>query len=220
MKLITLVVGPLAENAYVVAPDGPPDGSRECVVIDPGAEGERIVDEVKRAGLEVRYIVVTHGHGDHTGAVATVKRELGGVFAAHEGDLRQIEQPLPWVTEMLPDFVQPPPVDRLLDDGETLEVGETALRVIATPGHTPGSICFGIADAVFTGDTLFRGTIGRHDLPGSDGRLEVESIRSRLLTLPDETRVLPGHGPPTTIGEERASNPFLQADGGATPDQS
>ena len=206
MKLVTLAVGPLAENVYVAAPDG----SNECVVIDPGAEGPRIVAEISKAGLQVRYIVVTHGHGDHTGAVATVRSELGGEFGAHQGDLQQIVRPLPWVTEMLPDFVEPPPVDRILDDGELLELGGAAVRVIATPGHTPGSVCFQLEDAVFTGDTLFRGSIGRHDLPGSDGRLEIESIRNRLLALPDETRVLPGHGPPSTIGEERVTNPFLQ----------
>lgn len=206
MKLVTLAVGPLAENVYIAAPDE----SNECVVIDPGAEGPRIVAAIREAGLQVRHIVVTHGHGDHTGAVATVSSELGGEFGAHRGDLQQIERPLPWVTEMLPDFVDPPPVDRTLEDGDLLELDKAAVRVIATPGHTPGSVCFQLEDAVFTGDTLFRGSIGRHDLPGSDGRLEIESIRNRLLTLPDETRVLPGHGPPSTIGEERVSNPFLQ----------
>ena len=110
---------------------------------------------------------------------------------------------------MMPGFVDPPPVDRFVEDGDVLTLGELAITVVATPGHTPGSVCYLHEDVVFTGDTLFQGSVGRYDLPGGDGDLEIRSIKTRLLTLPSETRVLPGHGPASSIGEEASSNPYL-----------
>ena len=211
MNLVRHVVGPLAENVYILSPEG----SRECVVIDPGAEGTRLVDDIRLNDLEVRYMVVTHGHGDHTGAVAMLKEELGVTFAAHAGDRAQIDAPPAWCAEVLPDFQDPPPVDLFLEHGDRLEFGGAELEVIATPGHTPGSVCYLFGGVVFTGDTLFAGSIGRYDLPGGDGERELQSIRERLLTLPPETLVRPGHGAYTTIGDERESNPFLR--GGFDP---
>lgn len=205
MNVVRHVVGPLAENAYILAAED----SSECAVIDPGADAPRILNDIRGAGLDVRYILVTHGHADHTGAVAPVKTATNALFGAHGGDAEQIRHPLPWITAMIPDFAQPPPIDWTLADGDQLELGSELVEVIATPGHTPGSVCYRIADAIFTGDTLFKGSIGRYDLPGGDGQLEIASIRKRLLVLPDETRVLPGHGSYSTIGEERTRNRFL-----------
>lgn len=206
VNLVRHIVGPLAENAFIVAADG----GGECVVIDPGAEADRLLADIRRIGLRVRYVLVTHGHGDHTGAVAPLQGALGGEFCAHPGDRDQIEKPIPWIVAMLPDFAQPPPIDRELADGDRLAFDGGEIEVIATPGHTPGSVSYRYEAAVFTGDTLFRGSIGRYDFPGGDGEQEVASIRERLLSLPDETRVLPGHGSYTTIGDERRKNPHLR----------
>lgn len=206
LKLATLTVGTFAENAHVIAPV---NGS-DCAVVDPGAEGQRIVEAIRHAGLTVRYILTTHGHGDHTGAAATIKRELGGVYVVHESDEQLVANPEPWIIEQLGEFESPPAVDLKVRGGETLPIGDLNIDVIATPGHTPGSVCYRCENVVFTGDTLFKGSIGRYDLPGGDGGQELASIRNSLLTLPDETVVLPGHGPRTSIGQERQSNPFLR----------
>ena len=211
MHLITLPVGALSTNCYIVSADG----SSECAVIDPGAEGGRVAAAVRDAGLAVRYVLSTHGHADHTGGVAPLISALGGSYGIGDADVEMALDPPAWLTAILTDFVPPPAPALRLNGGETLALGESALEVIATPGHTPGSMCFRIADTVFTGDTLFRVSIGRYDLPGGDGRQELESIRDRLLVLDDAVRVLPGHGPETAIGDERRSNPFLRDLSGA-----
>lgn len=203
--MTVITAGEFSENTYLIAPVGGVD----CAVIDPGADGPRTVDAARRAGLTVRFILTTHGHADHTGAVATVKRELGGSYAAHEADAAMIARPDPWIVAMLSGFETPPVIDLSLKGGESLAIGGLRIEVIATPGHTPGSVCFRCGSAVFSGDTLFRGSIGRYDLPGGNGEQELKSIRERLLVLPDETEVFPGHGPKTTIELERRTNPFL-----------
>ena len=205
MNLVHHVLGSFGTNVYVLVDDE----TSETLVIDPGADCERLAEDLKLAGLKLKYIAVTHGHGDHTGAVATLQNALGGEFVAHAGDRGQIEVPAPWIVAMMPGFVDPPPVDRFVEDGDVLTLGELAITVVATPGHTPGSVCYLHEDVVFTGDTLFQGSVGRHDLPGGDGDLEIRSIKTRLLTLPSETRVLPGHGAASSIGEEASSNPYL-----------
>ncbi|MBM3957517.1 MAG: MBL fold metallo-hydrolase, partial [Gemmatimonadetes bacterium] len=148
-------------------------------------------------------------HADHTGGVAAVRRAFDAVFAAPEGDVELLERPDAWMTAMLPDFAPPPAADLVLREGDVLELGGMELRVVGTPGHTPGGVSFVLGHIVFAGDTLFRGSIGRTDLPGGDFEQELASIREVLFPLGDEVRVLPGHGPATTIGEERRTNPFL-----------
>jgi len=194
-----------ATNCYVVGEDG----SDDCAVIDPGAEGERVAAFAREAGLTVAYVLATHGHADHTGGIAAVMAALGGQFAAPEGDLPMLERPDAWMTAMLPDFEAPPPVDVALRDGDELILGDMRLRVVATPGHTPGGVSFVLDDVVFAGDTLFQGSIGRTDLPGGDFGQELASIRDVLFSLGDDVAVLSGHGPATTIGQERRTNPFL-----------
>ncbi len=209
MNLVHHVVGSFGTNVWLLADDT----SSEAIVIDPGADCERLVGDARQAGLRVKYVAVTHGHGDHTGAVATVVGELGASFVAHRGDGEEIANPSPWIVEKMPGFANPPPVDLWVDHGDQLLLGESVIDVIATPGHTPGSVCYLYAgpenSVVFTGDTLFKGTIGRYDLPGGDGKQEVASIKTHLMALPNETRVMPGHGPTSTIGDERETNPFL-----------
>ena len=205
MRLETLVVGMFATNCYVVGEDGGDD----CAVIDPGAEGERVAAFVRDAGLTVAYVLATHGHADHTGGIAAVMAALGGQLAAPEGDLAMLERPDAWMTAMLPDFAAPPPVDVTVRHGDELILGGMRLRVLATPGHTPGGVSFVLDDVVFAGDTLFQGSIGRTDLPGGDMEQELVSIRDVLFPLGDDVTVLSGHGPATTIGQERRTNPFL-----------
>ena len=153
-----IIVGPLAENVYIVGDEG----SGECMVIDPGAEGELILAEVHRLGLSVMHIANTHGHVDHTGAVAVVKEATGAEYAVNTGDVPLLESSLASpIVGMFPDFRQPPQPDRELKDGETIHVGGLEFKVLETPGHTPGSVCIYGQGVVFTGDTLFEGSIGR-----------------------------------------------------------
>jgi glyoxylase-like metal-dependent hydrolase (beta-lactamase superfamily II) len=206
MKLLTIAVGALSTNCYLLAPDG----AGECVVIDPGAEGARIAEILSERQHKPAVVLSTHGHADHTGGVAAIIERLGGGFAIGAADRDMALDPPPWLTAVLADFRTPPEPARLLAGGEKLEFGGMEIEVISTPGHTPGSMCYRVGDSVFTGDTLFRGSIGRYDLPGGDGGQELTSIRGHLMVLDDAVRVLPGHGPATTIGAERRTNPYLR----------
>ena len=208
MEILTMAVGALSTNCYVVVPGGVRSGA-DCFVIDPGAEGPRIVGALQGRGLNPRWVLSTHGHADHTGGVAAIVAEFGAQFGVGAGDVGEVVEPPAWLTAALTDFEQPPKPDIEFSGGELLEVGATGLEVLATPGHTPGSVCYCIGETVFTGDTLFRQSIGRYDLPGGDGPRELASIRDKLLVLDGKTKVLPGHGPSTTIADERMHNPFL-----------
>jgi glyoxylase-like metal-dependent hydrolase (beta-lactamase superfamily II) len=206
MKHRLLQVGSLATNCHIIAPDA----GESCFVIDPGAEGPRIVAELTRLRLAPSYVLSTHGHADHTGGASAIIKAFGGEYALGRADAAQAADPPSWLTAALSGFELPPPPSRLLGGGETLTVPGLSVAVIATPGHTPGSVCYYVGDELFTGDTLFKDSIGRYDLPGGDGPLELASIRDCLLPLPDATRVHPGHGPSTSIGAERRTNPFLR----------
>ncbi len=196
LRLWVVPVGPLRVNCYLVA------GSRspEAVVIDPGDEADAILARAAEAGLQVRAILLTHAHWDHVGAVAEVAEATGAPVLLHAADL-------PLLEEWSPRPVVP---GRLLDQGDEIRVGEVVLSVLHTPGHTPGGLCFRAAGRVFTGDTLFAGSVGRWDFPGGSREELLRSLRDRLLPLPDELLVHPGHGPATTIGAERRDNPFLR----------
>jgi hydroxyacylglutathione hydrolase len=198
-------VGGLQTNCYILTAAG----SSECAVIDPGSEPQRVIATIQDAGLELRYVLCTHGHADHTGGVASVHDALGGHFYLAASDVFYSVDPPDWLIGALGGFTAPPKPDVSLQDVASLPLCDAEITLIRTPGHTPGSTCFLFEDMVFTGDTLFRGSIGRYDLPGGNGRQELESIRDHLLVLPDETKVFPGHGPSSTIGEERRSNPYL-----------
>jgi glyoxylase-like metal-dependent hydrolase (beta-lactamase superfamily II) len=207
LEVICETVGVFAENSYfLVAPE-----TREAVAIDPGDEPERLLGVIRAHDLQVRLILNTHGHLDHVGAVAALREATGAPFYIHEGDWPFIAS----LAEQAAMFDLPPPpapeIDGGIAEGQVFELksGAISIRTFGTPGHSPGSVTLEVGGRVFSGDVLFAGGIGRTDLPGGDLPTLMRSIHERLLTLPDETIVHPGHGPSTTIGRERRSNPFL-----------
>ena len=208
MILEMLTVGPFQENCYII---GDADSGAGAVV-DPGDEAARIALAVEQTDLEVGSIIVTHAHIDHVGAVAALADEYACPVLMHAESEPVLKQ-LPTQAMMMGlKFGKVPPVDRHISDGEVLEVGKLRLRSLYTPGHAPGHLAFYIEDegVVLSGDALFAGSVGRVDLSGGSMEVLMRSIEERLLTLPDETWVYPGHGPQTSIGNERTSNPFLQ----------
>ena len=204
MILKHLVVGPLASNCYLVGSES----SKEGMIIDPGAEAEVILRNVKDLGLEIKSIVLTHGHIDHIGALKEVKETTGAEVAIHTDEAKSLQRQSSSTLLGL-SYPTPLPADRLLQDGDSMDIGDVHFGVLHTPGHSPGSICLLGEGVVFSGDTLFNFGIGRTDLPGGSHSQLMNSIHTKLMILPDDTAVYPGHGPETTIGTERQGNPFL-----------
>lgn len=208
MILETFPVGPLQCNCTIL---GDP-AAGEAIVIDPGDDISRIYNRLQEHGLKVKQILITHGHIDHVGGALKLKKLTGAPILLNENDLpllKMMDVQAAWIGVPTPEVVPP---DESLASGMTVGLAAIPAQVLHTPGHTPGSICLHFAplNMVIAGDTLFAGSIGRTDLPGGDSRQIIDSIHSSLLALPDQTKVIPGHGPETTIGEERQSNPFLQ----------
>jgi glyoxylase-like metal-dependent hydrolase (beta-lactamase superfamily II) len=204
MILRKMELGDFGSNCYLVGDED----TKEGMIIDPGDDGSSIMKQVKALGLSIMIIVLTHSHIDHVGGLADVKKATGAVIAIHENEAPFLLKQ-PRLMEFMPPTPPSPPADRLLKDGDVIKVGKLKFKVLHTPGHTSGGICLLGDGVVFTGDTLFNFSIGRADFPGSDYDQEMQSIRSKLMTLPDETKVYPGHGPATTIGTERKGNPFI-----------
>ena len=183
------------------------------MVIDPGDDIERVRAVLSRHNLRVKYIVATHAHIDHVGGIEKLKRATGSAVLMHEGDLplyQNLSMQAEWLGVLPPGVVE---VDQFLKEGDALRWGSLALEVLHTPGHSPGSLSLhlpGEDSRIFSGDTLFQGSIGRTDLWGGSLDELLRSIYSRLLIFPDQTPVFPGHGASTTVGEERTANPFLQ----------
>lgn len=204
MFLRKLVVGSLEVNCYILADEE----SLDALVIDPGDEDDRILDVIKRKDLKLKYIINTHAHFDHVGVNQSLKDATGAEILIHESDKELLrhagDQAFLYGLD-----VPPSNADIFLKDGDDIIVGKIKLKVIHTPGHSEGGICLLGEGFVFTGDTLFAGSVGRTDFPGGDQVKLLESIRKRLALLPDNTRVYPGHGPETKIGEEKKYNPFF-----------
>jgi glyoxylase-like metal-dependent hydrolase (beta-lactamase superfamily II) len=205
MLIQTLPVGPLQVNCHLVACEK----TRQAAVIDPGDEGERILEALAAAGLQAVLIINTHGHFDHVGANHFLAERSGAPIAIHRGDLPLLRRAAEHAALFGLGAVPSPEPATVLDGGEMLQIGKIALQVIHTPGHSPGGICLLAEGHLFSGDALFAGSIGRTDLPGGDTDQLIAVIREKLLVLPDTTVVHPGHGPDTTIGRERRTNPFL-----------
>jgi glyoxylase-like metal-dependent hydrolase (beta-lactamase superfamily II) len=205
MNYKLVVVGPLDTNCYLVYCQE----TLDCAVIDPGAEAERIFPLIVELGLKPVVILNTHGHIDHIGANKDVKDKFNVPLCIHSLDSLLLEKIQEFELSFFLGAKESPPADRLLKDKDTIWFGKSSLRVVHTPGHTPGSVSFLGDGILFSGDTLFSGGVGRTDLPGGSTRDLEKSIKEKILTLPPETIVLPGHGPLTTVGEEKESNPFL-----------
>ena len=203
-----LEVGPFLSNCFIVGSEE----TRNGMIIDPGADAELILNTVKKLGLSIILIVATHTHHDHVAALAQVKEATKADYAVHEAEgSRKMAQAFNRVlSPLLGGSIRSlPKPDRLLREGDVIEIGELRFTVLHTPGHSPGGICLQGHEVVFCGDTLFNFSIGRTDFPGCSHAQLMNSIRTKLMTLPDETRVLCGHGPDTTIGFERRRNPFV-----------
>jgi hydroxyacylglutathione hydrolase len=202
-----VAVGPLQCNCSIIGDET----TREAIVIDPGDDIEDILSLVKKHNLTVKQIVITHAHIDHVGGAQKLRAATGAPILLNQNDydlLKMLDMQAAWIGMRSPGKVE---IDHSLADADTVQAGSLSANVLHTPGHTEGSIClyFPAENKLIAGDTLFAGSIGRTDLPGGSFQKIVNSLHERVLALPDETVVVPGHGPLTTIGEERQSNPFL-----------
>jgi hydroxyacylglutathione hydrolase len=208
-----VVVGPLQCNCSILGDEE----THEAIVIDPGDEVERVLAVLKKHSLKARYILNTHAHFDHVGNCCDLKEATGAEIWLHKAD-QSIYETAPRQAALFAMYgvrpIRMTAVDQYIKDADGLQVGKIAAQALHTPGHTPGSLSLHVPgsarDILFAGDTLFSGSIGRSDLPGGDPHRLLKSIKDRLLTLDDATEVWPGHGPKTTIGRERRTNPFLQ----------
>ena len=190
IMLKMMAVGSYQANCYILGSKE----TREGIVIDPGDEALRIVKEIANTGLKINYILITHGHHDHTDAAKELKDIIKAPVWIHELDAFKLAFP----------------PDGMLFDGQEIEVGAYNIKVIHTPGHSPGGVCLYAPGAVFTGDTLFAGSIGRTDFSGGNHQQLIQGVREKIFPLGDDLRVYPGHGPASTIGQERLRNPFFR----------
>jgi glyoxylase-like metal-dependent hydrolase (beta-lactamase superfamily II) len=201
MLVKRFVVGLFAANCYVLADSG----TKDACLIDPGAEAELVKNFLKKEGLRLKYIINTHGHGDHIAANGSFQVPI----YIHSLDKDFLTDPDKNLSSMFLFRLKSPEASGLLEDGQILGLGGLKLEVLHTPGHTLGSISIKVENVVFTGDTLFRSSVGRTDFDYGDEKKLYESIRGKLLILDDHVMVYPGHGDPSTIGDEKKSNPFL-----------
>jgi glyoxylase-like metal-dependent hydrolase (beta-lactamase superfamily II) len=206
MKIIKLTVGQLGTNCYIVYCTD----TREAAVIDPGDDGEEILAILQRENLKTLYVINTHGHADHIADNNKISNATGAMVCIHEKDAGMLTSAQQNLSMFIGSPVICDPAGRVLKDGDTLSIGKVELRVVHTPGHTQGGISLLGADVAIVGDTLFAQSVGRTDFPGGSYEQLLHSIKEKLLVLPDQTKVLPGHGPDTTIGDERQLNPFIR----------
>lgn len=214
MQLHVVPVTSFVENTYILSDEK----SKEAIIFDPGGEAERILGAVQELGLIVKYILNTHGHIDHIGAVKKVREGTGATWGIHANDFAMTQRdPAGYALRLIPDYVQPPEPDMFVKEGDEFTIGDITVKTIETPGHTMGSICFLAEGILISGDTLFQGSVGRTDFPGSSTEALVKSIQQKLFALDEEIVVLPGHGGETTIKQEKEFNPFVGARAGKNP---
>ena len=206
MIIKKLEVGPIMANCFILGCED----TREAVVIDPGDDPDRILMTLAKEKLTVKYLIDTHGHFDHVGANRRMKEVTGAELAIHPDDVPMLAQLARSAASFGLSAENSPEPDLLLNEGDSVSFGNISLKVIHTPGHSRGGICLYTPGHLFAGDTLFAGSIGRTDLPGGDYDTLIASIKQKLLNLPDDTRVYTGHGPETTIANEKRMNPFLR----------
>jgi len=205
MVLKKIIAGPIGVNCYIIGCERTGAGA----VIDPGENCEIIFSVLKDNHIDLKYILLTHGHIDHLAHLNRVKEKTNAEFLMHKDDqflLRGLSAQalmfgLPDPGKLLP--------DRFVEDNEKISLGELTITVLHTPGHSPGSVTFCVAKKLFVGDLIFEGSVGRTDLPGGNHQTLIDSVESKIFTLPPETEIYPGHGPHTTVRQEKASNPFF-----------
>jgi glyoxylase-like metal-dependent hydrolase (beta-lactamase superfamily II) len=205
MEFKRLPLGIYQANCYILHDEK----TKETAVIDPGGDFPELKSYIESNGLSVKYIIVTHGHGDHIGALKELKEYSRAVVCVHKEDHEMLISKSKNYSEVIGGTVVEMSADRLLEDGDVLELGAAELRIIHTPGHSRGGICVYCDGNLFSGDTLFAGSIGRTDLTGGSFDEIIASIKSKILLLPEDTAVYPGHGSSTTIAIEKKMNPFL-----------
>ena len=207
MLIKTYVAGPVQANNYLVVDEV----SKEAILIDCSDYVEEIIDYVKKNNLKVKYILLTHGHFDHVLGINRMNEVLGAKVYVHEGDKEQVVNTRAVMTMFgLPtEGVENPKITATLSDAGELTLGNQVIKVIETPGHTPGGVCYLIGDCLFSGDTLFHGTIGRTDLPGGSFQQIKHSVKDILFALDENIKVYPGHGEPTSIGYEKKFNDIV-----------
>ena len=204
LNLKKLVVGVIANNCYIVS-----DEQKNAFVIDPGGDADEIINQCQ--GLNIHYIINTHGHLDHIGANTELKNAFPNAkIVIHKDDEEMLYDPNLNLSTLMGKKVTSSKADLVVEDGDTLDFVGKRIEVMHTPGHTRGGIILRIEDYVFSGDTIFAGSVGRTDFPGGDMKTLVNSIKNKVLSLPDDLNIYPGHGPKTTVKDEKDSNPFLQ----------
>lgn len=206
MIIQMLTVGPIMANCFIVGCED----TKNAVVIDPGDEADRILLSLSDSSLTVKYIINTHGHFDHVGGNKRIKEVTGADLLIHPLDAPMLNQLSASASRWGLVSEDSPPPDRELDEGDTIEFGQIQMKVIHTPGHTQGGISLHTDGYVFVGDTLFSGSIGRTDFPGGSHETLISSIQNKLFKLGDDVKVMSGHGPETTLGQEKRHNPFAR----------
>ncbi len=203
LEIYTTHTGPLKVNTYIL------HDAHSAAIVDPGGNEKRLLLWLKENGLQLNKILLTHGHFDHCGAVHALKAATGAQIIISAADEEMLHNNVLSMAHAFGVSCPPCYADRCVSHGDTVSLGFTNLEVISTPGHTPGGVCYYTDGILFSGDTLFAGSVGRSDFPGGDYDALIESVKKRLFVLPDGTHVLPGHGDATTIGQEKSDNPFL-----------
>jgi hydroxyacylglutathione hydrolase len=206
LKVVRIPAGIYAANCYLVYSES----NKEGIIIDPGGDADDIIAEIKNLGLDIKYIILTHGHGDHIAGVREIKEYTNAPVAIHKDDEHLLKNGKDNLSSIMAMGTVELTADILLDDGDEISFGDLNAKILHTPGHTPGGISIKIENSIFTGDTLFAGSVGRTDFEGGSFENIINSIKNKILEYPEDTVVYPGHGPSSTIKTEKATNPFLR----------